>query len=580
MRLRKPALLVLLVAVVAGLVPARTTVNAQHRARLSRDLLAFKASRSHAAARVIVPGDPDAAAALSERHGVRIVRRLDHGVVVEATPSQLDELSADGESSNLSGDLPVADFMTVSNKTLAADQVRAGISGGLLGLGGIAGVTGKGVTVAVLDSGVASHKALTGRILASVSMIAGQPATDEFGHGTHVAGIIAGVGSAATGVTTAYAGGIAPGAQIVSVRVLGDDGVGYTSDVIAGIDWVIKNKLLYNKIRVINLSLGHAVTERAVDDPLCQAVARAYQAGIVVVVAAGNAGKLADGTPVLGGIASPGNSPYAITVGSLNTWGTTSRGDDTVTTYSSRGPTRYDLAVKPDLVAPGNKIISLEASGSYLAAHYPTEHVAGSATNAYFRMSGTSMSTPMITAGAALLLEASPSLNPTQIKFLLQTGSTYLPGEGLMASGAGSANLWTSRQTQANQGLLNSLLNLLLDRTGGASFRDVGTMQGRLYAGTGFHKISLLDLPGIILNPSKLLWGDLNLVGSTNPIPLLGANHIVWGDVSYWTANDHIVWGDDITSPAGQHIVWGDTDTTDDYHIVWGDSMMGSSGAY
>jgi serine protease AprX len=462
--------------------------------------------------------------------------------------------------------------MSVSNKSTAADLVRAGKAGGLLGLGAIAGVTGKGIVIAVLDSGIYSHKALGARVLASVSMIDGETPADVFGHGTHVAGIITGSGSAAVGVTTAYTGGIAPDAQLVSVKVLGDDGVGFTSDVIQGIDWVIAHQLKY-KIRIINLSLGHAVTEPSGSDPLCQAVARAYAAGIVVVAAAGNAGKLADGTPVLGGIASPGNSPFAITVGALNTWGTVSRSDDTMTTYSSRGPTRFEYAIKPDLAAPGNKIISLEAGASYLATTYPAEHIAGSGNNGYFRMSGTSMSAPMVSGGAALLLQASPGMTVPQVKFLLQTGSTYMRDAGMLGAGAGSANLWTSRQAQANANLLTSL-----DQSGGASFSDTGQMQDRLYSGSGVRLLSLLELPGIILNPANLAWGNLNLVGSSNPISLLAPKRILYGDISYWTTSDHIVWSDAITTPEGQHIVWSDTtDSTDDYHIVWSDSMMGSS---
>jgi serine protease AprX len=576
MKLQRAALLILLLAVIAGFVPWRMTVHAQRRAALSGDLFKFTAGTSRGSTRVIVPGDPDEAAALSARHHVHVVRRLEHGVVVQATRDQLEELIEDADSPSLSGDLPVADLMSVSSASTGADQVHAGKSGGLLGLGGISGMNGQGVVIAVLDSGIASHKALNGRVLASVSKVAGEPATDEFGHGTHVAGIITGSGSAASGVTPYYTGGIAPGAQLVSVRVLGDDGVGYTSDVIDGIDWVIDHKAQYN-IRIINLSLGHAVTEPSLTDPLCQAVARAYAAGLVVVAAAGNAGKLADGTPVLGGIASPGNSPYAITVGALNTWGTVSRADDTLTTYSSRGPTAYEYAVKPDLAAPGNKIISLEANGSYLATHYPAEHIAGSGLNAYFRMSGTSMSTPMISAGAALLLQASPALTPAQVKFLLQTGSTYMTDAGLLGAGAGSVNLWTSRQEQANANVLTSLLGLVLDRTGGASFWDAGTMQDRLYSGSGLRLLNILELPGILLNPAKLAWGDLNLLGSANQISLLAPKRLLYGDVSYWTSSDHIVWSDDITSPEGQHIVWSDTDSTDDYHIVWSDSVRGSS---
>ena len=574
--------LIVLAVVGAAAITAATTPRGTsapgHRASLSDDLRAFQAAHSAQTVRVIAHGGDANLAAIAARHGARIVRTLDQAAVLEANSQQIESLRAEPAILHLSGDLPVGDFMTVSNQATLADKVHAGQSGGLLGLGGIAGVNGQGVVVAVLDSGIASHKALTGKVIASVSMIAGELATDEYGHGTHVAGIITGSASAASGVTSLYNGGIAPGAQLVNVRVVRDDGVGLTRDVIAGIDWVIANKSKYN-IRIVNLSLGHAVTEPVAFDPLCAAVERAYKAGLIVVAAAGNAGKLADGTPVLGGIASPGNSPYAITVGATNTWGTSARGDDTLTTYSSRGPTKWDNNAKPDLAAPGNKIISLEAWGSYLPAHYPGEHIAGSGINAYIRLSGTSMSAPMISGAAALLLQAQPSMTAAQVKFVLQSGSTYMVDAGVFGAGAGSANFWTTRQEQANANLLTSLTNLLLDRTGGMSFWDAGQLQDRLYSGGGIRLLGLLELPGILLNPSKLQWGNINLVGLTNPISLLAPKRILFGEVSYWSANDHIVWGDDVTSPEGQHIVWGDNDLTDDYHIVWGDTLAGASDA-
>ncbi len=575
--------LIVLVAVCAAAVAAATaprgTSHLRQRASLSDDLLAFQAAHSTKAVRVIAHGTEDNVRAVAARHGLSVVRVLNGASVLEATSVQIDALRDEPGIEHLSGDLPVADFMSVSTLATAANQARAGKSGGLLGLGGIPGVTGQGVVVAVLDSGMASHKALTGKVIASVSMIAGEPTTDEYGHGTHVAGIITGSGSYAAGVTPLYTGGIAPGAQLVNVRVLGEDGVGNTSDVIAGIDWVIAHKSTY-KIKVINLSLGHAVTEPVMYDPLCAAVERAYRAGIIVVAAAGNAGKLADGTPVLGGIASPGNSPYAITVGATNTWGTASRDDDTVTTYSSRGPTKWDNNAKPDLAAPGNKIISLEASGSYIATHYPTEHIAGSGTNGYLRMSGTSMSAPMISGAAALLLQAQPSMSFSQVKFVLQSGSSYMVDAGVYGAGAGNANFWTSRQVQANSGLLNSLLSLLLDRSGGMSFSDSGQLQTNLYNGSGIRLINLLELPGILLNPNQLSSGKLNLIGLTNSINLLAPKRILFGDVSYWTANEHLVWGEDIYSPEGQHLVWGDNDTTDDYHLVWGEASTTSDDAH
>jgi len=139
-------------------------------------------------------------------------------------------------------------------------------------------------------------------------------------------------------------------------------------------------------------------------------------------------------------------------------------------------------------------------------------------------------------------------------------------------AGAGNANFWTSRQLQANSGLLSSLVSLLLDRSGGMSFWDSGQLQTNLYNGNGIRLLNLLELPGILLNPNQLASGKLNLIGLTNSINLLAPKRILFGDVSYWTTNEHLVWGDDVYSPEGQHLVWGDNDTTDDYHLVWGDA--------
>ena len=340
--------------------PRAQSTSPAHRARLSADLSWLLTRASAARTRVLVDGSRASLTDLVTRHHVSVVRWLDNGAVLALNPQELAALSLDPVVDHLSGDLPVRPSMVVSNGATLADKTRTG-GAGLLGLGAVPGVTGAGIVVAVIDSGIAPHPALAGKVIANVSLVTGDPrVTDVFGHGTHVAGIIAGTGDAATRVTTLFNGGIAPGAQLVNVRVLGADGSGLTSDVIAGIDWVIANRARYN-IRVINLSLGHPVTEPALTDPLCQAVARATAQGIVVVASAGNDGMTADGRTVLGSIVSPGNSPFALTVGALDTWGTPGRSDDTVATYSSRGPARYDLTVKPDVVAPGNRIISLEA---------------------------------------------------------------------------------------------------------------------------------------------------------------------------------------------------------------------------
>jgi serine protease AprX len=564
------------VCVWLALAPPARVDTASPRPRLSADLQLHLQSRSRQKARVIVHGDRLRVREIAGRYGARIVRELEHESVVEATSEQLRALSAETGLNHLSGDVPVRSFMGVSNKSTAADQTRTG-TWGLLGIGSIPGVTGQGIGIALLDSGISSHKALGTRVVASVSFVTGDAdRIDEFGHGTHIAGIITGAASAASGVTGSYAGGIAPGAHLVNVRVLGANGSGLTSDVIAGIDWVIANRTKFN-IRIINLSLGHSVMEPVASDPLCEAVERAVRAGIVVVASAGNRGKAENGSRILGGITSPGNSPYAITVGALNTWNTVSRGDDSVTTYSSRGPTRFDLAVKPDLVAQGNKIVSLEAAGSYLARTYPTAHVAGTGTNGYMRLSGTSMATGVVSGGVALLLHGNKYLTPAQVKLLLQTGSSYLPADGLVAGGAGSMNIWSSRRSSVNglDDLLSALplIGGLLSQPGGVAFWDEGTMTGRMYAGTGIHLLGLGDLIRALLYPSSLSWGTLHLVGETNPIAPTGANYILWGDISHWTESEYILWGDTIQTPEGNYILWGDTQMTEGYYILWGDSV-------
>ena len=161
--------------------------------------------------------------------------------------------------------------------------------------------------------------------------------------------------------------GIAPNAKIINVRVLDDKGVGSTAKLINALDWIYANRTKYN-IKVVNMSLGSPAVESWRNDPLCRAVRKLTAAGIVVVAAAGNNGKDANGQKIYGAIHSPGNDPSVITVGATNTFGTDARNDDGIATYSSRGPTRsywtnsasvkhYDHLVKPDLVAPGNKII-------------------------------------------------------------------------------------------------------------------------------------------------------------------------------------------------------------------------------
>src|SRR6266853_278448 len=215
------------------------------------------------------------------------------------------------------------------------------------------------------------------RIVYSQSFVPGTTdASDYFGHGTHVAGIVASAGWMSTGGKFSHTfKGIAPNANIINLRVLDQNGAGTDSSVIAAIQTAITMKNQYN-IRVINLSLGRQVYESYTIDPLCQAVESAWKAGIVVVVAAGNQGRNnSAGTNGYGTVAAPGNDPYAITVGAMKTNNTPDRGDDTVASYSSKGPTAFDHVVKPDIVAPGNRVVSLLSPRSQLPKRYPAADV-------------------------------------------------------------------------------------------------------------------------------------------------------------------------------------------------------------
>ena len=294
-------------------------------------------------------------------------------------------------------------------RTASALELATGAADIHRGSNGVPGLDGSGVGIAVLDSGIAwNHEAFqaadgrTSRVaravdltqlpdvsgrrwLRGVDLTAGRGRSrwaafeqmiaadrsdraDQFGHGSHVAGIAAGRSTEQTLETT----GMAPGAKLFDVKVLDGAGAGELADVLAGIDWVIYHAREYG-IRVLNVSLAADSSESYLTDPLCRAVRSAVATGITVVVAAGNFGKDADGVEVYGGISAPGNDPSVITVGSAHTHDTAARSDDSVNFFSSRGPTRGgstdssgarqpDNLLKPDLVAPGNRIVSVLGS--------------------------------------------------------------------------------------------------------------------------------------------------------------------------------------------------------------------------
>src|SRR3954453_5620133 len=224
------------VAVVLVSAPADTFAQSPRRARMSSDLVDRLAKRIEASTTIIVSASDAGVDQLVTRYGARLKKRLAGGAVLEATGGQLDAISQDPEVAHIASDAKVFRQMAVTTEATGADQVWAGVAG-------LRGLTGKGIGVAVIDSGIsAQHTALRGHIVASVDFTDAGTGRDDYGHGTHVAGIIGEAGKDFTGM--------APGTALISLKVLGADGSGSSSDVIEAIDWAVKNRARYN-IRVI-----------------------------------------------------------------------------------------------------------------------------------------------------------------------------------------------------------------------------------------------------------------------------------------------------------------------------------------
>jgi serine protease AprX len=310
----------------------------------------------------------------------------------------------------------------------------------------LSSLTGNGVTVAVLDSGISLSADLVSTpptLLLEIDIVEPDGLfEDPFGHGTLVAGVIAGSGFASSlpGAKRTFQG-IAPGARLISVKVLDHDGTGSVGTVLSGIDWVIQNHEVFN-IRVINLSLGHPVDESYVTDPLCQALEMAWRAGMVVVASAGNSGGRGYAT-----IASPANDPMILTVGALEDWKTAETSDDLVASFSSRGPTAIDGIIKPDLVAAGSDIVTLRSAGSRLDSSFPARRLRysdystvvpadGDGDSPYIALTGTSLAAPRVAGAAAILLQQDPGATPNDVKARLMIGAQKM-NDTIVARGAG-----------------------------------------------------------------------------------------------------------------------------------------------
>ena len=404
-----------------------------------------------------------------------------HTLMLKANLATVIELARRDDVAYISPDREVAvSDLSTWNRAMGVDLLNTRQNGA-----NFTGYTGNGVGVAVIDSGIKKTHADFNAANGSSRVVAGRNFTsegnstninDNYGHGTHVAGIIAGNGKKSYDdhYTTTFEG-VAPKANLIVAKVLDTNGAGTISGVLAAMEWVLSVKSQYN-IRVVNMSLGLPAADPWRKDPLCQSVENAVARGLVVVVAAGNYGYY-KGQLLYGSIASPGITPDAITVGAADTRGTTRRQQDAnghnddVALFSSRGPTAWDGLAKPDLVAPGVDLISTYSSGSKLGQLYPQRIVdactygganCGASNASYFKLSGTSMAAPMVAGAVALLLEGQPGLAPNAVKAVLMLSAQPLLEETSSAycynsnyDWRGDSNCLAQPAIEQGSGLLN-----------------------------------------------------------------------------------------------------------------------------
>ncbi|PYQ06417.1 MAG: hypothetical protein DMF83_12355 [Acidobacteria bacterium] len=453
-----------------------------------------------------------------------------------------------GHKVRLLADNPAVEFVAIDADLTASMDVSRATAGQPSPVMPESALKGAGVTVAVVDSGVALHPEIQ-TMVAAVDFVglydplfAPGGSVDPHGHGTHVAGIIVGNGSHSDDAKFA---GIAPEASLVSLRVLDGLGRGRSSDMLAALQWVLDHKNEYG-IRVLNLSLGHPVFEAPEVDPLVQAVDALWDAGVVVVCAAGNSGRDGHGT-----VTSPCNSRKVITVGASNDRQTLDLTDDTVATYSSRGPTRLSLVAKPDILAPGNRIISTRSAGSHLDLLYPTNRVAGDSSQPdvfeHFELSGTSMASPFVAGAAVLMLEQDPSLNPGTVKARLMLSARKAAVGDPFATGAGlvdieAALLATGHVADAPSPLVHT------EPTGELSVENTAA----LWADPAFSLQALWS--GAVLWSSTsdqaaelttyaVLWPDTDALATLWPESTTAAEATLWPESTLWA--EAVLWPDE-----------------------------------
>jgi len=496
---------------------------------------------------------------------------LINGQVVELPNGQLRKLA----------DYPGVELI-VDDRPTSGEMNRVAVTVGARAVQQTYGLRGAGIGVAVIDSGVTSwsndltyagtstsvQTANGQRVAGFVDFVNGRTAPyDDNGHGTHVAGIIAGNGYNSLGVRA----GIAPDAHLVSLKVLDAQGHGVISNVIAALDWAVANKAPFN-IRVINLSVGAAVTMSYKVDPLALAAKRAVDAGIVVVTAAGNLGKNSvTGAVQYGAITAPANAPWVITVGASSHQGTVDRTDDIMASFSSRGPTAIDYQAKPDLVAPGVGTVSLSDPTSTMYTTMSSYLMSGSLSLGYMpylSLTGTSMSAPVVAGTVALMVQANPGLSPNLVKAILEYTAQPYPGYNALTEGAGFLN---------SKGAVDLARYFRYAASGSAYPHPAEWGKTIIWGNFRLHRGAIS--PKASAFKSGVQWGS--------SIDLSGKN-VVWGTICddacdnvVWGTNepvmdDNVVWGtsssiDPSCDPAAENcdnVVWGTT--SDDDNVVWG----------
>jgi serine protease AprX len=431
--------------------------RASHHAARPAGLDPGLSTVGHAAQRVVVTGVGDAAEAV--RHvGGQVTASLPivNGVAAEVEADDLERLARDPAVSAVTANRQarfedfVYDATTTASNFARTSQATAAWAGGNLG---------QGVGVAVIDTGVSPMADFTGRLVHGPDLSGEGTTVDSFGHGTVMAGLIAGSGAdSATRLGGAFTG-IAPRAHVVAVKAAGRNGAVDVSTILQAMHWVSAYRDQFD-IRVLNLSWGVPSTQLPTLDPLNYAVERLWGEGIVVVVAAGNSG------PSYGTVTKPGDDPVVLTVGALDDHGDADPLNDDVPDWSSKGPTAASVT-KPDVIAPGRTVIASRSYGSAIEQGYPDAAVAPS----YIRGSGTSQATAVTSGLVALLLSARPTLTPDQVKSMLRSTASPLAGVDANTQGAGRVQLaaaLTAAPSGAAQPRLATGLGLLEQSRGGS----------------------------------------------------------------------------------------------------------------